>query len=211
MPWPQTLETHWKTAVDYQSTTHVGTSTFRLRSIKFPRDKLFQALSRFSVQEATGSWSGFLVKDSGDEKWSLLVLKLILNPDWPSATTHPLQSWITPNLYLVSPTVWKVHEKDLIYHDSIIESAYMEHKAHMSSSSRKSSVFNLAGVVLFYLSSRPYSSKYTEGVAHIQLWRNRFKRCELMPSPNACVRARIQRCPYQHRCPYPHTQIHNLD
>ena len=27
-----------------------------------------------------------------------------------------------------------------------------------------------------------HSSKYTEGMAHIQLWHNRFKRCELMPS-----------------------------
>ena len=54
--------------VDYRSTTCVGTSTIRLRSIKsslpfslplrHSRDKLFQALSRFSVLEATESWAG---------------------------------------------------------------------------------------------------------------------------------------------------------
>ena len=53
---------------DYRSTTCVGTSTIRLRSIKsslpfslplrHSRDKLFQALSRFSVLEATESWAG---------------------------------------------------------------------------------------------------------------------------------------------------------
>ena len=50
--------------VDYRSTTCVGTSTIRLRSIKsslplrHSRDKLFQALSRFSVLEAMESWAG---------------------------------------------------------------------------------------------------------------------------------------------------------
>ena len=54
--------------VDYRSTTCVGTSTIRLRSIKsslpfslplrHSRDKLFQALSRFSVLKATESWAG---------------------------------------------------------------------------------------------------------------------------------------------------------
>ena len=54
--------------VDYRSTTCVGISTIRLRSIKsslpfslplrHSRDKLFQALSRFSILEATESWTG---------------------------------------------------------------------------------------------------------------------------------------------------------
>ena len=54
--------------VDCRSTTCVGTSTIRLRSIKsslpfslplrHSRDKLFQALSRFSVLEVTESWAG---------------------------------------------------------------------------------------------------------------------------------------------------------
>ena len=52
------------------------------------------------------------------------------------------------------------------------------------------SIWSLAGVVVFYLPSRTYSPKYTEGVAHTQLWRNRFKRCLLMPS----LRSIVVRC-----------------
>ena len=50
--------------VDYRSTMCVGTSMIHLRSIKsslplrHSRDKLFQALFRFSVLEATESWVG---------------------------------------------------------------------------------------------------------------------------------------------------------
>ena len=68
---PERVPTVLKTAtctVDYRSTTCMGTLTIRLRSIKsslpfslplrHSRDKLFQALSRFSVLEATESWVG---------------------------------------------------------------------------------------------------------------------------------------------------------
>ena len=54
--------------VDYRSTTCVGISTIRLRSIKsslpfslplrHSRDELFQALYRFSILQATESWAG---------------------------------------------------------------------------------------------------------------------------------------------------------